>query len=197
MLFEQITQQDVLEWFGLLTGIVYVLLATYERPSCWVFGIISSACIAWKSFTDYLLFADGILQVFYIIIGVVGLWHWMRGSSGGLKKKVMSSPLRQYLISILLCVLLSWPLSWLLMHYTIARYGYVDTLLMLLSVWATILLIRKDIHNWLFWIVIDTAYVVLYFKTEGYLFALLFAIYAVISVWGWLRWRKELIAYLR
>jgi nicotinamide mononucleotide transporter len=197
LLSEQIAQQDVIEWAGLITGVIYVLLATYERPSCWVFGIISSACIAWKSFTDYLLIADGILQVFYIVIGIVGLWHWMSGLTGGLKKQVITSPVWKYMISIAICLLLSWPLSWLLMNYTVARYGYIDTLLTLLSVWATLLLIRKDLHNWLFWIAIDVAYVVLYFKTEGYLFALLFLMYAVISVWGWRRWRKELKSRIR
>jgi nicotinamide mononucleotide transporter len=183
--------QDVFEWTGLITGIAYVLLATYERPSCWIFGIISSACIAWKSFLDYKLMADGGLQVFYIIIGFLGLIQWMKGRVDKKQKPIITSPVIYHLISIGICLALSWPVSWLLIHYTDARYGFVDTLLMLLSIWATWLLIRKDLHNWAYWIVIDVVYVGLYWKSDGYLFALLFLIYAVISIWGWRRWKKE------
>lgn len=188
-LYQQITQQDVLEWLGLITGIVYIILATYEKPSCWIFGIISSACIGWKSFTDYRLMADVALQVFYIVIGFVGLWHWIKGQKRGLKKPVIISPWIQHLMSIAVCLLLSWPLSWLLITYADARYGYIDTLLTLLSIWATFLLIRKDLHNWIFWIFIDIVYVGLYWGSGGYLFALLFLIYTIISVWGWLQWK--------
>ena len=81
---EQIASQDAIEWIGLITGIIYVILAAYEKPSCWIFGIISSAAIAWKSYMEYLLIADAALQVFYIVIGFVGLWNWLRGQEGGL-----------------------------------------------------------------------------------------------------------------
>ena len=115
----------------------------------------------------------------------------LKGQPGGLKKPVIISPWKQHLLVIVVCALLSWPLSWALIHYADARYGYIDTLLTLLSVWATILLIRKDLHNWVYWILIDAVYVFLYWRSEGYLFALLFLIYAVISVWGWGKWSRE------
>ena len=192
LLSDQIAQQDGVEWLGLITGVLYVILATYERPSCWLFGIISSACIAWKSFTDYFLIADGLLQVFYIIIGAIGLWQWIKGKTEGHPKPIMVSPAFHHVLSIGVCLSLSYPLSWLLITYADARYGYLDTLLTLLSVWATWLLIRKELNNWIYWIIIDAVYVVLYWRSEGFLFALLFLVYAVISVWGWKRWKTEL-----
>jgi nicotinamide mononucleotide transporter len=192
LLSDQIAQQDWVEWIGLITGIAYVILATYERPSCWIFGIISSACIAWKSFTDYFLIADGLLQAFYIIIGVVGLWQWIKGKSEGHQKPIVTYPVSNHIMSIGVCLLVSFPISWLLITYADARYGYLDTLLTLLSVWATWLLIQKELNNWVYWIIIDAVYVALYWGSEGYLFALLFLVYALISVFGWNRWRKEI-----
>lgn len=191
-LAEQIAQQDALEWIGLATGIVYVILATYEKPSCWVFGILSSAAIAWKSFTDYHLVADTFLQVFYIGMGIYGLLQWNRGATSNGKRLIVTSPLINHLLAILICVILSWPLSWLLIHYADARYGYIDTLLTSLSVWATLLLIRKDLHNWIYWVFIDLVYIVLYWKTDGYLFALLFLIYAILSLYGFRKWKVSM-----
>jgi nicotinamide mononucleotide transporter len=188
-LADQIVQQDVIEWIGLATGILYVILAADERPSCWIFGILSSAAIAWKSFTDYYLIADTFLQLFYVGMGIYGLLQWNKGNTVSGKKKIVTGSLLNHLPVILICVLLSWPLSWLLIHYADARYGYVDTLLTGLSVWATVLLIRKDLYNWVYWVVIDLVYIVLYWKTEGYLFALLFLIYAILSVYGFRKWK--------
>jgi nicotinamide mononucleotide transporter len=138
-----------------------------------------------------MLMADGVLQIFYIVIGVIGLWSWIRGSHQGVAKPIITSRESKHFIAIAVCILLSYPLSWLLIHYADARYGYPDTLLTLLSVWATILLIRKDLSNWVYWMGIDVIYIFLYWKTEGYLFAFLFLIYAIVSVWGWVNWRKQ------
>ena len=191
LLSSQIAEQDALEWTGLLTGILYVILASIQRPVCWVFGIISSFCLAWKSFEDYKLMADGILQVLYIIIGFYGLFQWLKGSVDHQPKPVVTSSFRFHLAAIFICLIVSMPASWLLIHYASARYGYLDTALTLLSILATFLLVRKDLHNWVYWIVIDIVYVVLYLKSEGILFALLFLIYTLVAIWGYRQWNTD------
>lgn len=188
-LWEQVAQQDAIEWAGLITGILYVILAAYERPSCWVFGIASSAAIAWKSFTDYMLVADGILQLFYIVIGVAGLIEWLRGRSGTNEKPIVTSSFTSHVVAVIICLLISIPISWLLIQYASARYGYVDTAITFLSVWATILLVRKDLHNWIYWIILDACLVWLYYVSGGYLFSMLFLIYTVIAFWGYMQWK--------
>ena len=190
ILSEQIAQQDAIEWVGLITGVIYVILAAYEKPLCWVFGIISCACIAWKSFTDYKLMADVGLQSFYVVIGFIGLWNWMMAKGGQKQKAIMTMALKKHLISIIAILLISYPISWLLVHYADAKYGYVDTSLTLISVWATILLVRKDLHNWVYWIVVDILYTGLYWRSQGYLFAILYLIFSLIAVWGWRNWHR-------
>lgn len=187
----QVAEQDLLEWIGLFTGVLYVVLAAKQKPSCWIFGIISCACIAWKSFFDYRLIADGILQLFYIVIGFIGLVQWIKGSVDKLPKPIITSPLKIHLIACGICLLLAWPISWLLIEYAGAKYGYLDTTLTLLSVYATLLLVRKDLHNWIYWIIIDLVYVGLYWKSGGLLFAVLFLIYTLIAVWGYKQWKAE------
>lgn len=135
--------------------------------------------------------ADVGLQAFYVVIGFLGLWNWMISKTGEGNKTIVTMIWTRHLMVIVLTLIISYPLSWLLIHYADARYGYVDTSLTLLSVWATILLVRKDLHNWVYWIVIDVLYTGLYWRSEGYLFALLYVIYAVLSVWGWRKWAPK------
>ena len=194
-LVSQISEQDLIEWIGLITGILYVVLAAKQKPSCWIFGIISCACIAWKSFMDYKLIADDILQVFYIVIGFIGLKEWIKGGVDNKHKPIITSALIKHLIAIVVCLLLAIPISWLLIEYAGAKYGYLDTALTLLSVYATILLVKKDLHNWIFWIIIDIVYVGLYWKSGGLLFAVLYFIYAIIAYWGFRKWKMETTSY--
>jgi nicotinamide mononucleotide transporter len=192
-LSEQFAAQDLIEWLGLVSGIIYVILATYEKPSCWIFGIISSAAIAWKSFADYKLIADGILQLFYIIIGVAGLWNWLKGTQSSHPKPIIAYSFQKHVVAVLLCLLLSFPASMLLIHYAGARFGYIDTSVTLLSIWATILLVQKELYNWIYWIILDTVLVVLYFLSGGFLFSVLFIIYTLIAVFGFYHWRRHFI----
>ncbi len=188
VLIEQIAAQDWIEWTGLITGVIYVILATYEKPSCWLFGIISSAAIAWKSFFEYKLMADGFLQAFYIIMGLIGLWQWVIGRTGNNPKAIVTSPLMYHVIAVASCLILSDPLSYFLVEYLGAKYGYLDTVFTLGSIWATILLVRKDLHNWIYWIVLDFMLIFLYFVSQAYLFSALFVIYTVISFVAYRQW---------
>ena len=140
---------------------------------------------------EYLLIADAALQVFYIVIGFVGLWSWLRGHESSVKP-IVTTPIIFHAVAIIGSALISIPLSSWLIEYAQARYGYIDTLITLLSVWATLLLVRKDLHNWLYWIVLDAALVWLYFTSEGYLFALLLLIYTVIACWGFVQWSRQM-----
>jgi nicotinamide mononucleotide transporter len=137
------------------------------------------------------LIADGVLQVFYIVIGFVGLYQWVVGQKNNQPKNVIQSSWKQHVLAIILCLLFSIPFSWWLIEHAGARYGYLDTALTLLSVYATILLVRKDLHNWIYWIVIDVVYVGLYLKSDGLLFALLYFVYAAVAVWGFRQWRSH------
>ena len=52
---------------------------------------------------------------------------------------------------------------------------------------------RKILENWWYWFVIDSVSIVLYINRELYLTALLFAVYLVLIVVGYLSWRKDFV----
>ena len=90
-------------------------------------------------------------------------------------------------------IAVSIPLSWLLRSYTSAAFSFLDTVTTLLSIYATWLLVRKVIGNWLFWIAIDAVYVYLFFSRGGGLIAVLYAIYLVVAVYGFIHWRRSML----
>jgi nicotinamide mononucleotide transporter len=78
----------------------------------------------------------------------------------------------------------------LLVSFTDSTVPFWDALTTALSVVAMWMLSRKYIEQWLVWGVVDAVTVGLYLYKEIPLTAALYALYTVLAVAGWLRWRK-------
>ena len=179
------------QWLALLTGLAYVILAAREHLSCWLFGVFSCALIAYDDFFSFQLYSDGILQIFYVIMGFIGLYQWRFGGQRNSALKISEISWQQHILILLAGTLLSFPVGYLFNHYTDAAFAYVDSLTTVFSVFATVLLIRKIRSNWLYWIVIDLVYVFLFSQRSGLLIAVLFAIYAVVAIHGFSVWGRR------
>jgi nicotinamide mononucleotide transporter len=188
-LLQTASRQDLFEWTGLVTGILYVFLAAKEKAVCWIFGIISCFCIAYKDLTAYRLYADAGLQIFYVAIGFLGLWTWFRvDRDTGRHTPIRRFTARQHAAILVAGTAVSFPFGFLLNHYTDATFSYLDSLTTVFSVIATLMLVRKYLDNWAYWIAIDVVYVYLYIARGGYFFGLLMAIYTVIAIFGLATW---------
>ena len=70
---------NYIEIFGAVTGIIYVLLEIRQTIWLWPVGIITSAVYIWVFFTSK-IYADMSLQVYYLLISVLGWYWWAKGS---------------------------------------------------------------------------------------------------------------------
>jgi nicotinamide mononucleotide transporter len=69
---------------------------------------------------------------------------------------------------------------------------YVDAFVAWVSVLATWLVARKVLENWLYWIMVDSVAVVLYWSQGLHATAVLFVVYVLIAVRGYFAWRADL-----
>jgi nicotinamide mononucleotide transporter len=70
-----------------------------------------------------------------------------------------------------------------------------DSFTTALSITATWMLARKLIEHWILWVIVDGLSAGLYFYKELYPTAILFVIYTMMALAGWLQWRKTLLSY--
>jgi nicotinamide mononucleotide transporter len=70
---------NYIEAFGAVTGIIYVFLEIRQNLWLWPVGIITSAVYIWIFFTGK-LYADMSLQVYYLVISILGWYWWVKGS---------------------------------------------------------------------------------------------------------------------
>jgi nicotinamide mononucleotide transporter len=66
----------------------------------------------------------------------------------------------------------------------------VDSFTTVFSIFATYMVVKKILGNWLYWIVIDTVSVYLFYSRDLHLTSLLFMAYTIIAVFGYFNWLK-------
>lgn len=178
------------DWAATLTAILYVVLAARLSVWGWVWGIISCSLWAYASFFFYDLWLDALLQLFYVGMGFLGLYQWKYGGKGGAGLPVTVLPLRQHFLLLAAGCVAALLFGYFFDEYTPAAATYLDAFTTVFAVFATLILVRKVLENWLYWIVIDTVYVYLYADRGAYLFALLMTVYVLIATAAFFRWRR-------
>ncbi len=186
-LLNELNALHIADYIGLITGILYVVLAARGKRLCWVFGGISSLSIAYGGFFLYQLYSDGILNLIYFGMAVWGIIAWNK--SGGNTIQVTKLKSQSHVRYILVSVLAAIPISYLFGQYTDAALPFLDASTTCLALSATIMTIRKNLESWLYWMVIDLVYVGIYFSQGAWLYSLLFVVYTIVAIQGFLNWQ--------
>lgn len=186
-----IAQMTWIEVVAVITGIIYVILAAKENVWCWSFGIVSSVLSVYAMYVLFDLYIDAALYAYYVIIGFYGWYQWLYGSTEKAELSINTWSMQQHLYTIGGGIALSLLVGYFFATYTAAAATYLDAFTTVFSIIATVMVTRKVLENWLYWIVIDAVYVYLYSSRGGYLFAFLMVIYTIIAIIGYYNWRKE------
>ena len=72
--------------------------------------------------------------------------------------------------------------------YTNAKIPIIDSFTTVFSVIATFMVTKKILGNWLYWIIINITSIYMYYDRELILTALLFIIYTIIALFGYIKW---------
>lgn len=190
-LLDSLHQITIPEIIATLSFIIYVILATREHPLCWPVSMLGVAIMMYISFQAK-LYADVVLNIFYFVISIFGMYNWIRG--GGNSRPLPVSWSSKKLIFILIVIALAGTgiTGWALDEFTDTDVPYWDALTTVLSFIGAYLLARKKIENWLVWIVTDAIYIGLYFYKSYPLLSMLNVFYVIISFFGLALWYKSL-----
>jgi len=182
---------DWTEVWAVIFGLIYIYLAVQENVWCWFWGILSCALWAWSTYALYDLYVDAILNIFYVVMGFVGIYQWKFGSNEKEELKVTQMTVNQNFMVVLTGVVLTFILGYVFEKFTVADKTYLDSFTTSFAIFATFMTIQKKVDNWIYWIVIDLLYIYMYWTVGAFLFMLLYVVYGVIAVRGFLEWRRE------
>lgn len=182
-----IADTSFIEWLAVLTGITYVILAAKKMRACWPMAFISSSLYFYLCYHAD-LFIESYLQIFYVAMAVVGWIFW----TGAKKEDVFIKKwkLKFHLINIFLSLVVAFLIAYIFDNYTEQANPYTDAFTTVFSLVATFLVVKKILSNWIYWIVIDLVSIYLYASRDFHLSAVLYFIFTILAVFGYLSWRK-------
>ncbi len=137
---------------------------------------------------------ESALNVYYMIMAVYGWYQWTYGGDNKDGVPIRVLDLKLHLIIIGTVVIISLLSGSLLNQHTSAAWPYVDSFTTWASVITTIMVAKKILENWLYWLIIDSISIPLYIDRGLHLTALLFMIYIVIVVIGYFNWRQRFVS---
>lgn len=183
----KVTTFTDLELWGFITGLWSIWLAVFNLPSNWAIGLINEA-IFFIMFWNLGLFANAWLQVFFAIVSIYGWVYWLYGG-----KKRTEAPIT-YAGFV---TTLGWALSTTFltaficfgMQAITGSYVLTDCLTTALSIIATYLLAKRKIENWIFWIIADVIYIMLFINQGIGLWAILYTVFILMCIKGIFDWR--------
>jgi len=186
--------EHYIELFGAVTGIIYVFLEIRQKMWLWPLGILTSAIYIIVFFNSK-FYADMGLQFYYLAISIFGWYWWKKGgeSHGSGNLPVTGIPARQAYGALITFALLFASIWIILSFFTDSPLPGWDSFTTSISIIATWMLARKYIEHWMLWVVANTVSMGLYIYKELYPTVILFSVYTVMAVVGYLKWCPYLV----
>ena len=201
------------EILAVILALAYLGLAIRQSSWCWPAAIASTSIYIFLMYGAG-LYMESALQVFYIVIAVYGWRQWTRGAASPLPAEsgtgpaaatlhmaddpartgrriplqVSTWPWNYHAVAVAAIALASAVSGELLARFTDAAFPYADSFTTWGAIVTTWMVARKILENWIYWFVIDSVCVFLYFSRELYLTAGLFVIYLILVVAGYQAW---------
>lgn len=178
-----------LEALAALFGLANILLIV--RRSVWNFPaalimVTLTGIVLW----DAKLYSDAGLQAFFFIVNILGwaLWARNRGEAGEIMVDRLGMLGRLVWIALAMAATYGWGLFMAL--NTDATNPWWDASVAMLSIAAQLLMTRRYIDNWHWWIVVNIISIGLYWQKQLYVFTGLYVIFLGMAVWGLVEWRR-------
>lgn len=189
-LLAALVQLSPWEAVAVALAIAYLLLAMRESAWCWYCAFASTAiytALLWHAS----LLMQSLLNGYYMAMAVYGWWQWRRGGAGHDGVAISRWPWRRHGLLGVAIALAAAVTGYVLDTTTDAAWPYVDSLITWGSVAVTWMVAKKILENWLYWIVINSVCIFMYFDRGLYLSSALFAFYVVIAFFAYYNWRSN------
>ena len=172
-----------LEYFGVITGLLYLFLEIKQHKAMWVVGFLTS-----------------LVYVFVFLSSIYGFYQWTRKKhethtendslpSDRILYTHLSLPLFVGIIGTLAVV---FAILWYLLHqFTDSPIPVGDAFTTSVGIVATWMLARRIIEHWIFWVIVNLVSVYLYYLRGLYPTMLLYFCYATLAIVGYYNWRKK------
>jgi nicotinamide mononucleotide transporter len=168
-----------------------IFFATRNSIHTWWSGILGCALFGGLFYTHQ-LYADFTLQLFFIGSSALGWWHWLHHRGNRVERPITRTSFREFSVALAFAVLTVFGYGLLLHRFTDAYAPFMDATVLALSVAGQILLVRRKLETWVFWLLANTIAVPLFASRELWITAFFYTLFWINAPLGFFRWRNSL-----
>ena len=172
-----------------IIAIVFSLISTYQayRKSIWnwvtgMVGVIAYFFI----FKQDRNWANMWLQIVFAIQYIYGWFVWKKD------ERVVSISSTKVIIRQIALIVLLYIVCYYLNTIFHGELSILDATTTALSLVAMVLLAHKKIENWVYWIIADVLYIILFISSKHIGSAFLYASFGIMAIMALVEWGKEI-----
>ncbi|PID94389.1 MAG: nicotinamide mononucleotide transporter [Bacteroidetes bacterium] len=196
-LWQNILDTSWLEVVAVLLGIASVWYARKENILVYPTGIISTAIYVFICFGAK-LYADAGINFYYAAASIYGWYAWTHPAEDGKSLEISVNGRREQWLWILVAMgsyALIFSTLWIFKRgdedYMNSYLPFTDSFTTALFLVGMILMARKKVENWIYWIIADVVSVPLYVYKGLVFTGLQYFIFLVLAVFGLIEWRRK------
>ena len=186
----QFLSSSFMELTAVLFALAYLTMVVRENILCWYAALISTL-IFLVIFWRVQLYMEAGLQLYYVAMAIYGWHQWSRGGTQSHGITITTWSIKTHILAVFGILLATLASGIVLTKISNAYFPFLDSFTTWASIVTTFMVAKKILENWIYWFVIDGISVFIYFERELYFTTLLFVIYLVIVVIGYLSWLKD------
>lgn len=185
---EQIKETRPLEWIAVILAVAEVLLARNNNVWLYPSGIISTFIYVYLM-SKAGLFAEAILNIYYLVMSFYGWFHWLKRKNEP-PLPVTKTKVREWLVTAGI-VVTAWIILYLVLkQYTSSTVPAWDAFVSA-TAWAGMwLLARRKIENWLLLNLSNICAIPLLFYKRLPLTACLTIFLFIVAIFGYFEWLR-------
>jgi nicotinamide mononucleotide transporter len=175
----------ILELVAAITSFIGVWLGTTGKRITWPWWALSSALYG-VFFYQVEYYASAVLQIVFIVAALYGWKDW--APTGAVAGNLTVRNRTYIAIGTFLSVAALSPL----LSNIGAAATWSDAFVLIGSLVAQVMMVYEKYESWIVWMVVDVVATIQYAVNGVYFTALIYAMFTVIAVIGWKRWRDSL-----
>jgi nicotinamide mononucleotide transporter len=190
-----------------VTGAFFTLLFLYlevtRKWTMWIVGILSGVFYIYINF-DVKLYALAGLSTYNVLISLYGVYCWKFVKTKHNQNLPFCFITKKLAFQLMIMGILTFGMiAFILLQFSdienpCSSYGtlfsfILDNLITTLSIIATWMAAKKIVESWYLWMIVNPCTIILYIYKGMYPSTILYVVYAIFSVVGYIQWRKTAI----
>ena len=179
-----------IEFIAVFFGIASVLYSRLENILVYPTGLVNTTLYIYLSYQAG-LYAEAGVNFYYTVMSIAGWIMWALKKEGKTVLHITRSSRQEWLFAMAF-----FSACWLVLYiildfWTDSSVPVADAFASAAAYTGMLLMTRKKLENWLWWILTNIASIPLYFF-KGFVFtSFQYAVFLVLAVLGYIEWRKK------